>query len=255
MNEQDIVHALSVLGLRPGANEEDCHQAWRALSRQHHPDLHAAGSPDHAKAVERQTAVNAAYELIKKADLSTLPLSAYDVRPAPVANPDTWDQIFEKARAREKSGEVIEAMEQYRKLAHQGYTKAQFRLGYIYFDSIMKDLPQAYYWWKRAAEQGHPAAQFNLGLMYERGLGMPVDPQQAMHWFMEAAKLGDSQAKAKLGRAMNPASASSKGTNGLGMPTATAAPKSVVEKEDMTNFIGKKRASEDAGRAFVKKIK
>ena len=70
MNEMDIVKALSELGLKPGATVEECHLAWRSLSKKWHPDMHPAGSPEHQEAIDKQRAVNAAYDLVKTADLT-----------------------------------------------------------------------------------------------------------------------------------------------------------------------------------------
>ncbi|MBQ2650291.1 MAG: J domain-containing protein [Clostridia bacterium] len=52
----------SVLGLSPGASEEEVRKAYRALAKKYHPDL----NPGDAAAAERMKEVNAAYEQITK---------------------------------------------------------------------------------------------------------------------------------------------------------------------------------------------
>ncbi|HEY5366776.1 MAG TPA: hypothetical protein VIL19_09900 [Casimicrobiaceae bacterium] len=44
--------------------------------------------------------------------------------------------------------------------------------------------------WLPLAEQGYLAAQFNVAALYEKGTGTAADPEQAAHWYLEAAKKG-----------------------------------------------------------------
>ncbi len=53
--------------------------------------------------------------------------------------------------------------------------------------------------WLPLAEQGDAAAQYNVAGMYEKGTGVPADPAQAAHWYLEAAKKGDVDAELKVG--------------------------------------------------------
>jgi Sel1 repeat/DnaJ domain len=245
MNEKEIVKALSVLGLKAGATAEECHLAWRSLSKQWHPDMHPAGSDAQREAVEKQREVNAAYDVAKVADLASLPVAPMDVcmveRPA-----ESNDVAFERTRKLEDSGDIFAAADAYKRLANGGFAKAQFRLGYLYFDSIIKDLPQALHWWKRAAEQGHRSAQYNLGLMYEQGLGVPMDPKQAHQWFAQAAKNGDKAAQAKI---MHPGA-----TPGV-MPTLSKAVEKPAAAAPPVATVAPAHGatSEQAGRAFIQR--
>ncbi len=45
------------------------------------------------------------------------------------------------------------------------------------------------------AEQGHTEAQWSLGVMYERGRGVPKDYVQAYRWYTLAASQGDDLAE------------------------------------------------------------
>jgi TPR repeat protein len=51
-------------------------------------------------------------------------------------------------------------------------------------------------------------AQNSLGRMFYLGLGGDRDPQQALHWFTEAADRGDPNAALNLGKALSGESAS-----------------------------------------------
>src|SRR5437667_8349285 len=49
------------------------------------------------------------------------------------------------------------------------------------------------------AEQGNAEAQALVGIMYNRGRGVPFDPNQAMKWYKAAADQGNAQAECYLG--------------------------------------------------------
>jgi TPR repeat protein len=50
-----------------------------------------------------------------------------------------------------------------------------------------------------AAEQVCAPAQCNLGLCYQTGRGVEQDTQQAVKWFIRAARQGDKTAQHNLG--------------------------------------------------------
>lgn len=51
----------SVLGLSPGASEDEIKKKYRALVKQYHPDLH----PDDPEAARKMSEINEAYEMIR----------------------------------------------------------------------------------------------------------------------------------------------------------------------------------------------
>ena len=53
-------------------------------------------------------------------------------------------------------------------------------------------------WFRRAANQGFAKAQFNLGLMYYNGDGVAQDYKEAAAWFRKAADQGHADARAAL---------------------------------------------------------
>jgi len=65
----DEPDAYAVLGLKPGASDEEIRQTWRQLMRENHPDtLSARGLPEAtvAKAGDRVARINAAWDRIKR---------------------------------------------------------------------------------------------------------------------------------------------------------------------------------------------
>ena len=91
----------------------------------------------------------------------------------------------------------IEAVKWYRQAAEQGYTEAQYNLGIRYAngESVPRDATEAVKWFRRAAEKGLAGAQRSLGAMYANGEGAPQDHVQAYAWQNIAAAQGDELAK------------------------------------------------------------
>jgi TPR repeat protein len=103
--------------------------------------------------------------------------------------------------SKQEAKNLADAMRTYEQIAKLGHSRAQFRLGYLYFAGICsKDLAKAAYWWELSAENGNIAAQFNLALLFERGLGVQRNWLKAQSWLNKAAKAGDRQAQRKLAK-------------------------------------------------------
>lgn len=49
------------------------------------------------------------------------------------------------------------------------------------------DATEAVAWWRQAADAGEYCSQFNLGICYEKGIGLRVDPREALVCFRLAA--------------------------------------------------------------------
>ena len=83
-----------------------------------------------------------------------------------------------------------------RRSAEQGYTEAQYVLGFSYYfgEGVLQDYTQAVYWWRKAAEQGYTDAQFYLGFAYYSGVGVSADGTQAVYWWRKAAEQGHRMA-------------------------------------------------------------
>ena len=94
----------------------------------------------------------------------------------------------------------------YRVRAEQGDAKAQFRLGYIYYQGkgVPQDYAEAVRWYRKAADQGYAKAQYDLGYMYSQGKGVPQDYREATRWYRKAADQGDTRAQLALGLKTRP---------------------------------------------------
>ena len=85
------------------------------------------------------------------------------------------------------------AAEWYEKAAQQGYARAQYNLGNLYYEGIgaKKDYEKALYWYQKAADQKEPRAQERHGILYEFGHGVPMDKAKARAWYQLAAARRD----------------------------------------------------------------
>ena len=102
---------------------------------------------------------------------------------------------FKKGLDAAKKGNFETALKEWRPLAEQGDSYAQYNLGlmYDYGLGVIEDYTLAVYWYRQAAEQGHAKAQYNLGVMYESGRGIAKDDTQAVYWFRKAAEQGEAK--------------------------------------------------------------
>ena len=71
--------------------------------------------------------------------------------------------------------------------------KANFWLGTIY-SLHLGDHKKAFKYWLESANLGNAISQNNLGLMYANGWGVPVDYENALHWFEIASANGNDEA-------------------------------------------------------------
>ncbi len=90
--------------------------------------------------------------------------------------------------------------EWYLKIAQQGDSSAQFKIGY-YYDTgtgVTQDYSKAVEWYTEAAEQGYAKVQFNLGNSYYKGEGVKKDIKEAKKWYAKVAAQGHAKAQLKL---------------------------------------------------------
>ena len=102
---------------------------------------------------------------------------------------------FKKGLDAAKKGNFETALKEWRPLAEQGDSYAQYNLGlmYDYGEGVIEDDTQAVYWFRKAAEQGHTKGQYSIGYMYASGRGIAKDDTQAVYWFRKAAEQGDAK--------------------------------------------------------------
>ncbi len=102
---------------------------------------------------------------------------------------------FEDALSAHERGDYDEAVKLYRKAADQDDARAQFNLGFMYYNGqgVPQNHAPAMKWYRMAAEQGHVGALYYLGLMYAKGEGLPQNYVQAHMWFTLAGARGEKR--------------------------------------------------------------
>ena len=112
-----------------------------------------------------------------------------------------WSADFRRGSEAAQRGDFATALREWKPLAEQGDSKAQFGLGFLYRNGhgVKQDYKTAVKWYTLSAEQGYGSAQFNLGIMYAKGEGVPEDGKTAVKWYTLAAEQGDDIAQVNLG--------------------------------------------------------
>ena len=112
----------------------------------------------------------------------------------------TWAADLDKGFAAYASGDFATALTEFKPLAEQGDTLAQFALGYMYAfgQGVPQDNKEAAKWYMLAAEQGNENAQYNLAMMYDNGEGVIEDDKEAVKWLRLAAEQGNAGAQNNL---------------------------------------------------------
>lgn len=83
-------------------------------------------------------------------------------------------------------GNLVVAMDLWKKAAEQGHAPAQVWLGDIFDKSEDDEL--AVSWYRKAAAQGEAGGEFGLGQMYAKGEGVKKDFEQARMYIERAAE-------------------------------------------------------------------
>lgn len=83
-----------------------------------------------------------------------------------------------------------EAADWFRKAAIQGHAKAQYCLGFCYYNGlgVAKKWVEARNWWVKAAEQQYAPAQYALGNCYANGEAVVKDDAKAVELYLKAAE-------------------------------------------------------------------
>jgi S1-C subfamily serine protease len=92
-------------------------------------------------------------------------------------------------------------IESLRKKAEAGDAMAQCDLGYAYEkgNGVPVDYNAAVHWYRKAAAQNNPIGLNNVGAMYSSGLGVSRDDAEAVKWYRKAAERGSEFAQNNLG--------------------------------------------------------
>jgi TPR repeat protein len=92
-------------------------------------------------------------------------------------------------------------IEQVRALADQDLTEAEFLMGTAYAEGLGVELDpvEAVAWYRKAASDGHVLAQHNLGNVHFAGTGVEQSDSLAVAWWLQAAQQGDAIPALRLG--------------------------------------------------------
>jgi TPR repeat protein len=101
--------------------------------------------------------------------------------------------MYENGRGVPK--DLDEAEKWYGLAADQGYSSAQYNLGFVHYSQ--NDIAGTTEWWSRAAQGGDEQAMFSLGFIFAEGDRAPHDPVQAHMWYDLAAAHGSADAAYK----------------------------------------------------------
>ncbi|MEO1702690.1 MAG: tetratricopeptide repeat protein [Pseudomonadota bacterium] len=89
-----------------------------------------------------------------------------------------------------------EAIQYFESAAKAGIPDAQFLLGRVYLDGVLKaedELAQARGWFEKAARQNFTEAQVEYGVMLVDGIGGAKDVARGFGWILQAARAGSPQ--------------------------------------------------------------
>lgn len=120
---------------------------------------------------------------------------------APQAHATPLDDALKALEA----GNSPKAVETLLKLANEGNSMAQFRLGSLYYHGhgVAEDENLAVYWWKKAAANGNAEAMFQIAHAYLFGhtaARSVTDPdREAALWYFQAASAGHAESAYTLG--------------------------------------------------------
>jgi TPR repeat protein len=101
---------------------------------------------------------------------------------------------YDDGLAAANRGDYDTALHEWRPLAEEGDSAAQYNLGVMYDtgQGVPQDYTEAVKWYRKAALQGDSGSQVNLGVMYLLGHGVLQDYVQAHMWFNIAGANGDA---------------------------------------------------------------
>ena len=100
-----------------------------------------------------------------------------------------------------KRGDYKAAYEEWLPPATDGFAKAQFNIGILYYggEGVSTDFHMAQLWFRKAAAQGHAEAQFNLANMMEFAEGPVGSERQIVELYRKSAEQGYASAQYNLG--------------------------------------------------------
>jgi TPR repeat protein len=110
-------------------------------------------------------------------------------------------QTFEDGRAAYQAKDYKKALVILKPMAEEGNSEAQVILGIMYDSGqgVDKDPEQAMKWYIRAAKQGIPVVQHDVGVKYFQGMGITQSYEKAAYWWGQSANAGLADSQFNLG--------------------------------------------------------
>ncbi len=106
-----MMDAYKVLGVEPGASQEDIKKAYRTMAKKYHPDLH----PGDANAAAKMNDINVAYDILSK------PHTASYERQQARQNAYEQQRTYEQQRSYEQQEEKEQQAEYQNPFGNYGY--------------------------------------------------------------------------------------------------------------------------------------
>src|SRR5215472_5044405 len=95
---------------------------------------------------------------------------------------------YDDAFAAYRKGDYETALKLMKPLAEAGNVNAQYNVGVMYNENLVKqDFAEAAKWFKLAAAKGNVFAEVDLAVLYEYGKGIGKDYNEALRLFRSAA--------------------------------------------------------------------
>ncbi len=115
------------------------------------------------------------------------PAAAKEAQPA-----RTPEEDYKEGVKAMENGNIIEAMQPFKRAADAGHAAAQVAVAELYLSSDFWSDAATYY--RKAAEQGNAEGQYGLAVAYREGRGIAKDSKQALEWFVKAAEQKHAEA-------------------------------------------------------------
>jgi serine/threonine protein kinase len=141
----------------------------------------------------------------EKVSFKPVPISQVPDAPASVVTvlfkpkPATGEEEYQQGIEYEKQKKFQEAYQCYEKAVQYQHTKAFTNAGFCLFlgQGVTQNKAKAYQYFLKAANGKHARGTYNLAKMLEKGDGVEKNLPEALHWYEEAFRFGDPNAKAK----------------------------------------------------------
>jgi tetratricopeptide (TPR) repeat protein len=137
--------------------------------------------------------------ILKRPQTPKVPASPPAITVLFKAKPPTGEEDYQKGLQFEQQKKIHEAYICYEKAIQYKHIKAFTNAGFCLLtgQGTTQDKAKAYQYFLQAANGKHARGAHNLAKMLEAGDGIPKNLSEALRWYEEALKLGDSSAKSK----------------------------------------------------------